>query len=644
MEHGDLHETSPSGTTSHRHNVAAPGAFASRPENVRPELAASTTQQLEELSYWSARAKGVDGLDHGYWHVWEPPVNLDSLRPLAEGKMHAFSLWLVRQLRSQRDAVASVSANLLKLHLSLPAGATAESAALAEAGLAALTDLPRRLEAIEERERAVASRLDRLNEDVNVLPRHTPPLPRTSQTVPPGADDVSLEVGSKVHQKLSEQALKECKQSVTLISDMFTSLRKDQDALKLLFLEKLEKTEAAMTALDAKTSKTFSDEIQAALQRIEARVKPFETRFESTQQLAIQMSEWKERKSAFFEDFAQRLESAEQTIATMSEDIEGLTEDMVNFLARSNKEGGQPSRSGSIKQRRSLAPGRSDSFLSPQPASPNSSLFLQGGLAAQRVAEKAEWDQLVQDVKVNEDFQLLVLKNFKNQKDGVDERFNERMVWLESKLKQIASNHGKRIAIGHKPRSSSPDSSSPVRADTVASRNMWPQRDNALKTHWLPNLPPSSLAQEEFDDDAPKQTAMTATAYGPCLDGLPDALPLVPQERAESPEAMANRVPTAEAGELQPGSQDSTPQEIAEARLLQQQQRFQQELHKKLFPEASAGGCLEVQPPPRDVKDRFLPPTGGCFNHQSKNSRLGCRSRPRTANGSRGSRPSTPGR
>lgn len=384
--------------------------------------------ELQDLVLWGSRAKDADGLDHGYWEPWGPPCDLQRLE--SKECLSTFSTWLVKQLRSHRDATAQVAARLQKLQRSLfdeDAGKVTF-----EAAVAMILELPERLKSVEDSTQTLLIQVNKNRDDQ---------LKRASTRVNIPAVKAAQEF--EIHDKPVEQAVKECREAVNVMLEMQRTFTDGQEELLrtrlLRFEEEFHKAGIANADEIAFRYSTQSRELEGIYARLEGVEHGIQRGEESFEQL----SKWKEKHSFSIFDLERRTSEAESQLKLLMADVEDHAQELLALL---ESEPGKKRDSEVVRDSsRSTSKARADEALA-------------AATAAATLAAKEE----AAEMKASAEKALSVAQELQKEMTNMFEA-------LQSSLQSSWSP-----------------------------RDAWPHR-NAPLVGRLPNLPPSSLAQEEID-------------------------------------------------------------------------------------------------------------------------------------------------
>mmetsp|Transcript_103091 Transcript_103091/g.183178 ORF Transcript_103091/g.183178 Transcript_103091/m.183178 type:complete len:629 (-) Transcript_103091:16-1902(-) len=572
---------------------------------LRPEMRAGTQEELEQIAHWASRAKTEEGLDQGYWMPWEPPIDIDNLKAVQKGLLHAWCTWVMKQLRSQRDAVSYLAGRALSY---IPSPHEAQSSHLDPSLALKLRELPSRLETLEEQEKTMNLRLNKLNDEITRRPKgHGLPLPRTSMSMPHGPDDPTLHDG---HRKgvFSEQALKECKHAVQLMANNQQQLIAEQQALRRTIETRLDEFEKDAAERRDKESADLEDKFGKLSTSIEGRLKPLEERFSATDALTQQQEKKGELHST-------RLKQVEETQETAAKDVEGLTEDMFTVLGKLGK------LEGSATLRRRAAVEGTSAYAEMMAASgtaedsPSAAEKLKEALKGSDTGVETHAEELAPLRDELRDLRMELVAMIDSLRESIDMRAQE---YAEA-IKRLDAG-------GNHRESASPE------------LNYWltpSTRTNALRGK-LPNLPPSSLALE----------AVHTTKSRPCSgNGPPGPVLEVDIEAAQAKrekELLDERRQSKDLEEeIHAESKEHEETEDRPRRQLSGSGTMHQDLLKAKLQQLQQRQFLPsdpVQEKTIPLKQRHRPPSGGGFRRPAQTSRPSTAvSRPATA----GSRPAT---
>lgn len=551
--------------------------------NLHPELPRVSQAQLEELIHWAARARGDDGLDCGYFLPWEPPADVTSLKVSCECQLHACVVWVLKQLRSHRDALGRLASRLLEREAGLSVlgeeVASEEGTTLLSACI--MNQLPKRLQALEERDKMLNARMDNLNREIINLPQAAPPLLRSSVTMPESTDQLTISAETKlsVNATISQKALQECRHSVTLLMDSQRVMIEQHDTMREVMENRIEEIQILVT----NSMDSAARDLEEKWQRFQERFNELSSNHAVMQTVLVQQNEKQEEWQSGC-NF--RLETIEEMLGGMREELDGLEPATAPVADQAQK-------ASHVEQSVSKIPGSSQratvAVVSDRPPSARARLISSDPRVVediQAVAQQAEQkaSQAVEAAReINEeakDTLRMVFKSFKEFEDRFEQRFEQKLQYLG--LKRVVSKQRQ------------PDASK-QKSERPTSAPGWPCRSSGFRPGVLPNLAPSSLAQK---DELQKPRPPSAGN----VEGLTVGFPAQADEN--EPEVQ----------QVQDEASAQSHQEWKQNQKQPQQSEVSRQVYPLEAPIPRAGetqGISSVDQPP--AKERYLPPTGGGF-------------------------------
>eukprot|EP00434_Breviolum_minutum_P007971 symbB.v1.2.007029.t2/scaffold428.1/size206322/4 len=276
---------------------------------------------LQDLTLWGSRAKDADGLDHGYWQPWGPPCDVQNLDQ--KELLSTFSTWLVKQLRMHRDAVAQVASTLQRMQQSLfheEAGKVDFASALAM-----INGLPTRLDSLEDSAQTLLVRVNKLSNEQ---------LKRASSrgSLAPEKTGKDLEI----HDKPPQQAVKECREAVSLMLEMQRNFTENQESLLQQRLAHFEEgfRKAGVANMDEISFRFGTRDRE--MEGIYARVDASEFSIEKAEETLATLSKWKDQHSCAIFDLERRSSEAENQLRLLTSDVEDHAQELLAMVERQN--------------------------------------------------------------------------------------------------------------------------------------------------------------------------------------------------------------------------------------------------------------------------------------------------------------------
>jgi len=533
------------------------------------ELPSWTSEHLKELTLWAARSKGEDGLDTGYWQPWGPPCDLQELAQ-SQDVLCVFAQWVTRQLRNHRDAVAKLATT----HQRLEEGLSADVDGKVDfaSTIAMLTTMPGRVEAVEEQARTLKFRVDRLNDDLLKQQSNDFTAQRQPNRQPPSIRD-----------KPADEAVKECRQAVGIMLEMQQSMQNELARTEENFSMRLEDFGSKLEAVANANTDAIYSLFQSRLQELEglySRCGSLEEGLEDLQQQALRTIVWKDDAFAGLAEQAKHLTDVEALVRALGGGLEELAQSLASHTATKQEEG------------EAAIAARTLSKLATVHAAPPDDAVQ----AAQDPESAKQGEGESNDAAGHA---LAAARTFSKVATVQDAGSDAAVQAAQDVADKAMAAAKKALFIAEEVRTNM----SKIREETFDPKLMsWPLRTPA-RHGYLPYLPPSSLAQEE------RHRRMQSVNRNLVQS-------MTEQDDGQSPRSD----PT--------DSERETDEQFQRKSRLKMRQA-QTEVAKVLL---QGEGPLAWQKGAEPEKERFLPPTGGCFRHQSPHSRFSSRtSRPLTA-------------
>jgi len=404
---------------------------------------------LQDLALWGSRAKDADGLDHGYWQPWGPPCDVQNLDQ--KELLSTFSTWLVKQLRMHRDAVAQVASTLQRMQQSLfheEAGKVDFASALA-----VINGLPTRLDSLEDSAQTLLVRVNKLSNEQ---------LKRASSRGSLAQEKTAKDL--EIHDKPAQQAVKECREAVNLMLEMQRNFTENQESLLQQRLAHFEEEfrKAGVANVDEIAFRFGTRDRE--MEGIYARVDASEFSIQKAEESLATIDKWKDQHSYAIFDLERRSSEAENQLRLLTSDVEDHAQELLAIVKRQN-----------------LEPEGAEKSDKPEKiASDGSNILVHRNSGSLKKGE----------VRVDE----TIVKDVADAKAAAEKASESASAAAEKALSSLSSAQELQKEMAsiwqalQNVRSTSP-------------KDVWPHRNARLGR--LPNLPPSSLAQEEADRQRP---------------------------------------------------------------------------------------------------------------------------------------------
>eukprot|EP00439_Symbiodinium_sp_Y106_P056737 s1603_g7.t7 len=519
----------------------------------------------------------------------------------------AYSQWTTKQLRSHRDAVARLAAAHVQLQQCISADLVDGKANFASA-VVMLTEMPRRMQAMEDRVQTLECRVQLLN-DSTLSPQ---PQPRAEDSdgqlfrIGIGheklqkcleASSNALKAPPSISDKPSDEAVRECRQAVGVMLSMQQNMKQELAAIEEQMCMRSNDFEASLRAAANANHDAVHALFASHSQEVEALYARSAACEEGLQDLQTQSSllaEWKDGASSDLFEHARRLTEVEKA-ARAAEFTEKIS---AGGTAAASRAASKTAAAGLDEGlRASVVPEDAGQLI--QATRATSKIAVAQGVAS---------DEVLPTSTVSEDAGQLIQAARATSKIAVAQSVasDEAVRNVQEVAIKALDVAQKALLIAEETRAQG--SKTCKDGDKLAPQKAagtWPCRPRVLQG-CLPYLPPSSLAHEIH---RPKQRS-----------------PGCRKDRMNG--SWHDRSPSSSA------TDDSDLKDDTELGPLPQPAELREAKTPALVLLAASGGgsTARGRTQQEEEKERFLPPTGGCFRHLSPHSRLGSRNtRPLTA-------------
>ncbi|CAE7225253.1 ALKBH3 [Symbiodinium sp. CCMP2592] len=448
-----------------------------------------------------------------------------------------------------------------------------------------LTEMPRRMQAMEDRVQTLECRVQLLN-DSTLSPQPQPDASSNALKAPPSVSD-----------KPSDEAVRECREAVGVMLSMQQNMKQELAAIEEQMCMRSNDFEASLRAAananhDAVHAlfASYSQEVEA----LYARSAACEEGLQDLQTQSSLLAEWKDGASSDLAEYARRLVEVERA-ARAAEFTEKISAGGTTAASRAASKTAAAGLDEGL--RASVVPEDAGQLI--QATRATSKIAVAQGVAS---------DEVLPTSTVSEDAGQVIQAARATSKIAVAQSVasDEAVRNVQEVAIKALDVAQKALLIAEETRAQG--SKTCKDGDKLAPQKAagtWPCRPRVLQG-CLPYLPPSSLAHEMH---RPKQRS-----------------PGCRKDRMNG--SWHDRSPSSSA------TDDSDLKDDTELGPLPQTAELREAKTPALVLLAASGGgsTARGRTQQEEEKERFLPPTGGCFRHLSPHSRLGSRNtRPLTA-------------